>query len=86
MSGLSKYVGERFVLNGVQPRRGSQPGFFEGFPAKGRNFVDAILARARRSRRTQVTDIAMSPTSITDLAAKTWELIGRTRPAASITW
>lgn len=82
--GLSKYAGERFVLNGdpghVVVR---SAGLFgrAGSRAKGGNFVDAILARARRGEPVRgVTDIAMSPTSTGDLAAKTWELIGRTPP------
>lgn len=82
--GLSKYAGERFVLNedpahlvvrsaGLFGRAGSR--------GKGGNFVDAVLARARRGDTVRgVTDIAMSPTFTRDLAAKTWELIGRDPP------
>lgn len=82
--GLSKYGGERFVLAadpghlvvrsaGLFGRAGSR--------AKGGNFVEAIAARARGGEPVRaVTDIAMSPTFTADLAAKTWELVGRAPP------
>lgn len=82
--GLSKYAGERFVLNGAPGHVVVRSaGLFgrAGSRAKGGNFVDTIVARARRGEPVRgVTDIAMSPTSTRDLAAKTWELIGRNPP------
>lgn len=82
--GLSKYAGERFVLNGDPAHIVVRSaGLFgrAGSRAKGGNFVDAIVARARRGEPLRgVTNIAMSPTSTSDLAAKTWELMGRNPP------
>jgi dTDP-4-dehydrorhamnose reductase len=78
--GFSKYGGERFVLaasdRNIVCRTAGLYGA-AGSRAKGGNFVQAILSRAKKGEPLRVVnDIFQSPTFARDLAEKVWELVG----------
>ena len=77
---FSKYGGERFVLaasdRNIVCRTAGLYGA-AGSRAKGGNFVQAILSRAKKGEPLRVVnDIFHSPTYARDLAEKIWELVG----------